>query len=257
MSANTLALMANEPAAGDLPPSERLRLETELEKVRKQLDSQVTAGRIARETASNALGQLKSIEFDNQLVRLELERTRGQLGQAQQLHDAVSRQAAEKEASLRNELVAVRHEVALSTRSKAVNRNKLLIPTFLLALAALAWAAVAQWHLLDSQGGLLSKATEAATPAQPETTAGGTSGGAPDLVDAIGRLDRAMDRFGSAAKPEEVLRLVHKQGLAKGVSVCSFAWNGGQVSLVFGGKTTEDLPTAILHCAEAVENTAR
>ncbi len=246
---------------------ERARLEDELQRVRRQLDSQINATRIARETASNAIGQLKSVEFDTQRTRLELDRTRTQLTQVQQFHEETVRHAEARERTIRNDLDVARQEVVQSQKVVG-NKKKFVVLPMVVAGFALCWAAIVQWKVLDSEGGLRNRDNGPAPsestirPAAPQVTSVSSTlrpsstlstGGAADLTDSLARLDRAMDRFGSS-DPESVLRLVHTQNLARGLSVCSFAWNGGQVSLVFGGK--EDPSTAITHCADAVESAA-
>jgi hypothetical protein len=54
-----------------------------------------------------------------------------------------------------------------------------------------------------------------------------------------------------------VLRRVHLANATRGVSVCSFEWNNGQVSLQFGNQAGVSIGSAMSECADAVEKAAR
>lgn len=65
---------------------------------------------------------------------------------------------------------------------------------------------------------------------------------------ALGRLNEALEAY-PGVEPVEVLRQVY---LAGNASVCSFEWNEGNPSLVFGGKETGSLAQSVARCADAV-----
>jgi hypothetical protein len=47
------------------------------------------------------------------------------------------------------------------------------------------------------------------------------------------------------------------QNAAKGITVCSFAWNNGDPTLEFGTKEGLDLNASMTRCADAVEKSAK
>ena len=77
-----------------------------------------------------------------------------------------------------------------------------------------------------------------------------------DFAAGLGRLDQALDNF-KGEKPEEVLQRVHLQNAAKGITVCSFAWNNGDPTLQFDAKEGVDLNASMTRCADAVEKSAK
>jgi len=70
------------------------------------------------------------------------------------------------------------------------------------------------------------------------------------------RLEQALDSF-KGEKPEQVLQRIHIANAVKGVEVCSFEWNNGQVSMLFGSKEGLDIDKAMSRCADAVEKAAK
>jgi hypothetical protein len=124
---------------------------------------------------------------------------------------------------------------------------------FCLVVPALIWAAVTYWHPPAAGDASVESAV---TPPLHRNAASASTGGAPaDLTGALSRLDDAFTNFPGVA-PERVLQLVHKDGLTRGESVCSFEWNGGNVSLLFGSGAGNDPGSAINRCADAVEKAA-
>jgi len=77
-----------------------------------------------------------------------------------------------------------------------------------------------------------------------------------EFTKGAGRLNRALDRF-SNESPEAVLRRIHDENAAHGVSVCAFEWHKGEVSLIFGNQPGMEIGVTMTRCAEAVEKASK
>jgi cytochrome c-type biogenesis protein CcmI len=235
----------------------------ELEQLKKLLNEQENARRHAQKTAAYAHRQLQVFEEDSRRVREELSRTREQLTLTKQEQNIERQQAARLEASLKNELLEARSNASTAQASASGYRTKWLVIVFVVLVPAIVWAVVTYWHPGGSSAGQTAGAAVADSAPSTALAAGSTAGPAAalaispnDFSGALSRLDSALGAFKGVAKPEEILRAIHKENAAKGVHVCSFEWNNGQISLSFGSGDDSDPEAAIMRCADAVEKLA-
>ncbi len=239
----------------------------EIVHLKKLLAEQDMARKHAQRAAAQAQRHMKGLETDANRLRDELARARELHAQAKQEHSVDVRQAADREAGLMAELVEARHRATKAVDSASGYRHRWLAIALCIAVPSVAGLALGWGKLLPGGWGMQTggeKQTEAVTAPPVESVRPwvpkplGASGGKvqpQDLSGALGTLDDALDRF-RGISPEEVLHRAHKENLARGVSVCSFEWNSGRVSLVFGGGETEDPESSIVHCADAVNHLA-
>ena len=227
----------------------------ELEHLRKLLSAQDAAKQQAQSAAAELHKQLKVFENENGRIRNDLKRSQDQLTLAKQEHEKEIRRAADRETGLANELLHARAQASEALEKVSGDKKKWAAILLGLAAPALVWAAVAHWH---SAGPASPDTREvsadpvAASPRLPASKAPAS----PDFSAALGRLDQALNSF-SGEQPEEVLRRVHMANAIRGVEVCSFAWNNGEVSLQLGSKSGMGLDTAMTECADAVEKAAK
>jgi hypothetical protein len=231
----------------------------ELEHLKKLLIEQDAAKRQAQKMAAQTDRQWRVSEAEISRIRGDLKRTQDQLAFAKQEHNIETQRAAEREANLRNELVEMRTQATKALDS--VSGHKKTWRFVLLGIAALAilWCAVTFLPRLGSR----TTAAREEPPDEPvaavevaPATGNAAAPPARDFSGASDHLDQALSRF-KGEKPEAVLERVHKQYAAKGISVCSFAWNNGQVSLLFGNKEGMDVDTAMARCADAVDKAGK
>ena len=221
----------------------------ELDHLKKLLSSQDEGRRQAQRTAAFAHRQLKILETDNGRIRIELQHVRQQLAVTRQEHIVEMCQAADRESQLKDALLAARGEASTALDSKTGRRRKWIAITAIVALPVAMWAATS----------LRRYGTATAPRSQPSETPAFVTSAAEetrDFTGALGRLDDALGNF-KGVSPETVLRRVHNEGAAHGVNVCSFEWNGGNISLLFGGGEGGDPPAAVTRCAEAVAKAAK
>jgi hypothetical protein len=228
----------------------------ELEQIKKLLSEQDAARKHAQKTAAHAHRQLKLYEADGNRLRGELQRTQEQLSLSKHEHNEEIRRAALRESTITAELVEARHRVSGVVAAAGDSRKKWRTVSLVVAFCALGWLGFTRL-----KAGPATEATKEPDPVAGSFSSQKPASAAPsviapgDISGALGSLDDALGYF-KGMKPEEVLRIVHKENAARGVSVCSFEWNGGQVSLVFGSGGGNDPQVAVQQCADAVRKSA-
>jgi hypothetical protein len=233
----------------------------ELDHLKKLLGAQDAAKVHAQSVAAQLQKDLRTLESDNARLRAEIKRLQDQLAFAEQEGRVELRRAMDREQAVRKELVELRG-VATNALDKVSGSKKWLTISLGLGVPALILAAVIYFHAGGVSAGAADNQTnaqandgsvvEAATP-QPSDRSKPTGH---DFAAGLGRLDQALDNF-KGEKPEEVLQRVHLQNAAKGITVCSFAWNNGDPTLQFGTKEGLDLNASMSRCADAVEKSAK
>jgi len=226
---------------------------------KKVAAAQATAKQRAQTSIVEVQKQLSLSEVEIIRMRDELKRAQNELMVTKAEHTHQIRQAAERESGLWDELVEVRG-LAVSARAKASGyRKKLLTVLLVLVLPAMVWAAVVYQPVVFAKSGAQGKAPEAPVAASSEKPAPAVEVAkvpTHDFAESLDRLDQALGQF-TRDRPEDVLRRVHDMNAAGGVSVCSFEWSNGQVSLVFGAKPGVGIEPAVANCADAVEQAAK
>jgi DNA-binding transcriptional MerR regulator len=230
----------------------------ELEHLKKLLSAQDAAKVHAQSVAAHMQKEVRTLESDNARLRAEIKRLQDQVAFAEQEGRVELRRSLDREEVQKKELIELRN-VATSALDKVSGNRKWLTISLALCVPALIIAAVIYSHSGGSSGAADnptsaeakddSSVVQAATP-QPGKPAGH------DFAAGLGRLDQALDSF-KGEKPEEVLQRVHLRNAAKGITVCSFAWNNGDPTLEFGTKEGLDLNASMARCAEAVEKSAK
>jgi hypothetical protein len=224
----------------------------ELAELKKLLRAQGVARQREQENIIEVQRQLTSLETETSRVRGDLKCVQEQLADAKVEHTGALRRATEREAGLRNELVEV-HAQATKTREKASAYRRLAVFCTVLLMPVMSWAAVKYWPTL-SDG---DKTRTETARGEVAPVSGGVAKDTPDAFTTdTQRLDQALGYFGNES-PEKVLRKVHDENAARGISVCSFETNGGQVSLLFGAKPGTGLSNSMTRCADAVEQAGK
>lgn len=252
-------LQVNDTAEGAFAISDARRehlrnASLELDHLRKLLSAQDAAKLHAQSVAAQLQRELKSFETDNNRLRGDAKKAQDALTAAKLDHNTELYQASERESVLRKELLAAREQLAHHIEKSSGHGKRWLAIALGIVIPALIWAAATQWH----RGGVQAESDSApdnavvADSVKPVTGKPATK----DFAGAMGRLDQALDSFKSE-KPEEVLLRVHNANAAKGIAVCSFEWNNGQVSMLFGSKEGLDIDKAMTRCADAVEKAAK
>ena len=233
----------------------------ELEHLKKLLSAQDAAKVHAQSVAANMQKEMRTLESDNARLRAEVKRLQDQVAFAEQEGRVELRRSLDREEAQKKELVELRN-VASSALEKASGNRKWLTISLALCAPALIVAAVIYAHAGSSSAGNDNptsaevKDDSAVVQAAAPKPANSTSPGNHDFTAGLARLDQALDNF-KGEKPEEVLQRVHLQNAAKGITVCSFAWNNGDPTLEFGTKEGLDLNASMARCAEAVEKSAK
>jgi flagellar basal body-associated protein FliL len=229
----------------------------ELDHVKKLLAAQDAAKLHAQSVAAQLQKELRSLESDNGRLRAELKRLQDQMAFAKQEGNVELRRATDREEALRKELVDLR-AVATKALDKASGSKKWLTISLGIGVPTLILAAVIFLHPSGASAGASEQAKDEPVVAESVTPqpVNHTKPTGHDFAAGLGRLDDALDSF-KGEKPEDVLRRVHLQNAAKGISVCSFEWNNGDPTLEFGAKEGMDLNASMTSCADAVEKAAK
>jgi hypothetical protein len=249
----------------------------ELESLNALLNEQETRMRRAQRIAANLHRQFQLADADNSRIRSELHSARDELAAAVQAHNVEIGLAAQRASNLSDELVETRYRAVTAVESAARQRRIWLGICAAAVAVAVFWVVILYWQLRQiriqsgPEGKTVASVTKTTAPVLPDLNsaheasqpppaaqAGGLGrGNTRDFSGALARLDRALGLF-RGNNPEDVLRHIRKVNAASGISVCSFEWNDGQPSLLFGKTGDElDLETALDHCAEAVEKAAQ
>ena len=229
----------------------------ELDHLKKLLSAQDAAKVHAQSVAANMQKEMRTLESDNARLRAELKRLQDQVAFAEQEGRVELRRSLDREEALRKELVELRG-VATNALDRVSGSRKWLTLSLGLGVPALILAAVIYFHA----GSVFSGAGDPAKDDPPVAEAATTppvdrsKPAGHDIAAGLARLDQALDNF-KGEKPEEVLKRVHLQNAAKGITVCSFAWNNGDPTLEFDTKEGLDLNASMSRCADAVEKSAK
>jgi hypothetical protein len=270
--AETVTDDSNEAGILSAPLSKGERLsrgvQQELDLLKALSDEQEARNRRAQNITANLHRQFQLAEAENSRIRSELEEARAELTVAQQggLHEI--QLASTREARVREELVAARSSATsaienLTRRSKKWQGISAALGTTAVLLAgAVFW----QWHApsgnvrtVESRDQHLADSRPNNKPAAetPQPANASAKIDSHDFTDAMVLLDRALGHF-RGNNPEDVIRRIRNENAAKGISVCSFEWNAGEPSLLFGtGERNLGLDAVIAHCADAIEKAAQ
>jgi hypothetical protein len=228
---------------------------------RERPQKKLTPMERAQQEAAEARKKLQQTEIESGRVRGEIRKLQEQMEAVKSAHTQETQRAADREAGLWSDLNAIREQASLSARRASNYKTISLVMVAVLPL--MVWAA---WHY-----GHPAIVAQAASPATHTAHAS-----APDDADVpfatheaplsdddpseftkgAGRLNRALDRFRNEPA-ETVLRRVHDQNAAHGISVCAFEWHKGEVSLIFGNQPGMEIGVTMTRCAEAVEGAAK
>jgi hypothetical protein len=217
-----------------------------------------------QQEAAETRKKLQQSEMESGRVRTELKKLQEQMEALKAAHAQEIQRAGDREAGLWSDLNSVREEAGQSAR-RASSYKKFAI-VLLVALPAMIWSAWRYGHPGTVRAASAPSA-RVAPPAVPAATAAPAvpfaTHEAPaietahsDFTAGAGRLNRALERFGDQ-RAEDVLRRIHDENAAHGVSVCSFEWHRGEVSLIFGNEPGMEIGVTMTRCAEAVERAAR
>lgn len=208
----------------------------------------------AQQEAAEARKKLQQSELESGRVRAELKKIQEQMDSVKAAHAQEAQRAADREAGLWSDLNAVREQAGEAARRASSYKTIALIMVAVLPL--MVWAAWRYGHpAIVVQAA--SPASHAAEIPPFATHAAPLSDDDPsEFTKGAGRLNRALDRF-SNESPEAVLRRIHDENAAHGVSVCAFEWHKGEVSLIFGNQPGMEIGVTMTRCAEAVEKASK
>jgi hypothetical protein len=229
---------------------------------RERPQKKLTPQERAQQEAAEARKKLQQSELEGGRVRAELRKLQEQMEAVKGAHTQEVQRAADREAGLWSDLNAVREQASASARRASTYKTVALIMVAVLPL--MVWAAWRYGHpaivaQAASRAPLATRAaaTEVHSDAPFATHAAPLADDDPsEFTRGAGRLNRALDRFGNEA-PEAVLRRVHDENAAHGLSVCAFEWHKGEVSLIFGNQPGMEIGVTMTRCAEAVERAAK
>jgi hypothetical protein len=227
---------------------------------RERPQKKLTPQERAQQEAAEARKKLQQAEIESGRVRAELKKLHEQMEAVQAAHAQEIQRASERETGLWNDLSEIRNQASLAAQKASAYKKGLIGVLLLMALPALGWAAYRYGHPTPVQ---------AASPAPHRPTVS-THSEAPfatlevvpvetessDFTEGAGRLNRALEHFRNETA-ETVLRRIHEENAAHGVSVCAFEWHKGAVSLIFGNQPGMEIGVTMARCAEAVERAAR
>lgn len=231
----------------------------DLEQLNALLNRQAVRPRREQRITANLHRQFQMAEADKGRIRSELRTAREKLALAQQDHNLEMRLAEQRETGLRYELAGACYDASVTLESMARSRGMWLRICATIAAGAAFWVTMLYWQLNDFRSDRryqAAAAVERGPPAVAVAIAPPTAA-ANDFTGAITELDDALGSF-RGNRAEDVLRRVHNESAAQGVPVCSFEWNNGQPSLLYGSKKGDPaLATAVSLCAQAVKKAAQ
>lgn len=227
----------------------------ELDHLRKLLSAQDAAKLHAQSVAAQLQRELKSFETDNNRLRADLKKLQDQATLTKLEHNTELYQASERESLLKKELQELRAQLDHVVAKTSGHGKRWLVIGLGVVIPALIWAAATQWHSRAAPASDDDSTPDSAVVADSARPVAAKPA-AKDLSGAMVRLEQALDSF-KGEKPEQVLQRIHIANAVKGVEVCSFEWNNGQVSMLFGSKEGLDIDKAMSRCADAVEKAAK
>jgi hypothetical protein len=227
----------------------------ELDHLKKLLAAQDAAKLHAQSVAAGLQRELKSFETDNNRLRGELKKAHDQQAVAKHDHNTELYQAGERESALKRELLETRAQLAGIIEKTSGRGKKWFVMALAVGIAAMILAIATEWRSHVQAGGGDAAAADPVV-ADSGKPAAPAAAGTRDFAGAMSRLDQALNSFKSE-KPNDVLQRVHLANKVKGIDVCSFEWNNGQISMLFGSKEGMDIDKAMARCADAVEKAAK
>ena len=222
---------------------------------RERPQKKLTPMERAQQEAAEARRKLQQSELEGGRVRAEMKKLQEQMESVKAAQTQEAQRAADREAGLWSDLNAVREQAGVAARRASNYKTIALI--MVAALPLMVWAAWRYGH-----PAIVAQAAAPAPVAAHEvppfaTHAAPLSDDDPsEFTKGAGRLNRALDRFNNEA-PEAVLRRIHDENAAHGVSVCAFEWHKGEVSLIFGNQPGMEIGVTMRRCAEAVERASK
>jgi hypothetical protein len=209
----------------------------------------------AQQEAAEARKKLQQSELESGRVRAELRKLQEQMEAVKAAQAQEAQRAADREAGLWSDLNALREQAGLSARRASSYRTIALV--LVAALPLTAWGA---WHCghpaIVAQAAAPAPAAHAAQAAVIPQPSHYLDEEPSEFTRGAGRLNRALERF-SNEPAETVLRRVHDENAARGISVCAFEWHKGAVSLIFGNQPGMEIGLTMTRCAEAIERAAK
>lgn len=222
---------------------------------RERPQKKLTPMERAQQEAAEARRKAQQAELESGRVRAEIKKLQEQMEAVKSAHTQEAQRAADREAGLWSDLNSVREQASLSARRASNYKTTALV--MLAVLPLLVWAAWRYGHPAIVAQAAASPVPSAAEAPPFATLAAPLADDDPsEFTKGAGRLNRALDRFRNEA-PETVLRRIHDENAAHGVSVCAFEWHKGEVSLIFGNQPGMEIGVTMTRCAEAVERAAK
>ncbi len=240
----------------------------ELDQLRALSDEQEARNRRAQSITANLHRQFQLTEAENGRIHSELEDLRAELAAALQGGHHEIEAASARETRAREELAAARTSAtsAIENLARRVRTWQGISAALGVTTMFLAGAFFWQWRASPGDARTVESRTADvhSVESHPITRPTAEMPASPsaktdlhDFTDAMVQLDRALGHF-RGNQPEDVIRRIRNENAAKGVSVCSFEWNDGEPSLLFGsGERNLGLDTVIAHCADAIDKAAQ
>jgi len=222
---------------------------------RERPQKKVTPMERAQQEAAEARKKLQQSELESGRVRAELKKLQDQMESVKAAQAQEAQRAADREAGLWSDLNAVREQAGVSARRASNYRTIALVMVAVLPL--MLWTAWRYGHPAIVAQAASPVALHNDSDVPFATHSAPLSDDDPsEFTKGAGRLNRALDRF-SNETPEAVLRRIHDENAAHGISVCAFEWHKGEVSLIFGNQPGMEIGVTMTRCAEALERAAK
>jgi hypothetical protein len=216
---------------------------------------------------------MKGLEQENKEHKSELVLVKGQLHQAQrqlELENTARQGDATKSAAiiadLETDLEGTRNAGGKSGRTQSGRHSTgWRIAAIAITAGALTYAVAMRIMHASGAGtdpGGNPASAAAAQPAEtfslPGVTPAGNSAPKSDPVSEpglTGDLDRLNGAFAAfpGRQPEDILREIHRKAAKTDPGLCTFDWNNGQPSILYGGGGKLSLSASIDKCARAIE----
>jgi hypothetical protein len=221
---------------------------------RERPQKKLTPMERAQQEAAEARKKLQQSELESGRVRAEMKKLQEQMDSVKTAHAQEVQRASDREAGLWSDLNGVREQASMAARRASNYKTIALVMVAVLPL--MVWTAWRYGHpaIVAQAASMAPHATE--MPPFATQSAPLSDDDPSEFTKGAGRLNRALDRF-SSESPEAVLRRIHDQNAARGVSVCAFEWHKGEVSLIFGNQPGMEIGVTMSRCAEAVERAGK
>jgi hypothetical protein len=228
---------------------------------RERPQRKLTPQERAQQEAAETRKKLQQAELESGRVRAELKKLQEQMEAVTAAQTQETQRASDREAGLWSDLNAAREQASRSARQ--VSNYKTIALIMVAVLPLMVWAA---WHfghpvIVAQAAAPVRHAAHRAVAAAPDASLAAQDGhyfdeDSSEFTRGAGRLNRALERF-SNEPAETVLRRIHDENAAHGVSVCAFEWHKGEVSLIFGNQPGMEIGITMTRCAEAIERASK